>query len=336
MLLLVLMSCGEPAETVPVTKDPPPAPTTPVPKPTASKPTGDTGSAGATGDTGAEVLPTVDCAALPLPANVAASVVTGTSAYHGLAFDDAGSMFGFSNGNVMKWDRYGKGGVLSPGVGGTEQFDWSPTTGMLYVLAGSDLLEIDTTKGGRSTLASGLGGPYGVKVGPDEKIYVANWQTIVRVDPATGAVETVVAGVGTPKVMDWSPDLTKLYFGTVGSGAVYSVDLDASFNPVAPPVVFATGVGGWHDGLDVDACGNVYVAEFNNSAMYRITPSGTVNVLFDPPLSSYGHGIQWGSGVGGWLLDAIYVPQPYGGNTVTEVIIGVPRRTYPGPVINYP
>jgi hypothetical protein len=41
--------------------------------------------------------------------------------------------------------------------------------------------------------------------------------------------------------------------------------------------------------------------------------------------------------VGGWRHDAIYVTQPYNGNTVVEVDIGVPSRDWPGvTAINLP
>ena len=34
------------------------------------------------------------------------------------------------------------------------------------------------------------------------------------------------------------------------------------------------------------------------------------------------------SGVGGWNHKAIYMPQPYDGNTVLEVVLGVPSGSY--------
>ena len=49
-----------------------------------------------------------------------------------------------------------------------------------------------------------------------------------------------------------------------------------------------------------------------------------------------GHGVAWGSGVGGFREDALYLPQPVNGGTVGEAIIGVPYRTWDGTVINAP
>jgi hypothetical protein len=117
------------------------------------------------------------------------------------------------------------------------------------------------------------------------------------------------------------------------------VDLDANFNPLGEPYLFATGVGGgWHDGLGVDVCGNLYVNDFDKQALYRVSPDGlqVVELMKTNFWSGiYGHGNTWGSGVGGWLEDAIYMPMPYNNNTVAEVKIGIPYRTWDkGQVIN--
>jgi hypothetical protein len=50
------------------------------------------------------------------------------------------------------------------------------------------------------------------------------------------------------------------------------------------------------------------------------------SVLEESDTSDYGHGIEWGSGVGGWQKNSIYLPQPYDDNTVVRVDVGVPAR----------
>ena len=129
-----------------------------------------------------------------------------------------------------------------------------------------------------------------------------------------------------------------MYVGSImDGGAVYEIDLDANYDPVGNPRLFASTPGSWHDGVAVDICSNVYIAEYNNRAMYRISPGGAVSTLFIPGnLSLYGHGVVFGNGQGRFSETALYIPQPYNGNTVAEVEIGVPYRTYTGPVINQP
>ena len=249
--------------------------------------------------------------------------------------DDAGNFYGTSSNNVVKWDSSFTPSIYATNISGTEQMDWAPT-GLLYVASGNSIKELDPY-GGQRIVGSSISA-YGVKVGPDGRIYAADNSRLWRIDPTVPSQEVLIEASPqwSPKVMDWSPDGSKLYFGNISGGRVFSVDLDASFDPVAPPVVLANGVGGWHDGLSVDVCGNLYVADFTTTAMYRITPAGVVSLLFDPISTYYGHGLQFGSGVGPWREDALYVPQPYNGSTVSEVVIGVPHRTWPGKVLNPP
>ena len=42
-------------------------------------------------------------------------------------------------------------------------------------------------------------------------------------------------------------------------------------------------------------------------------------------VTRYGHGTEWGNGVGGWREDAIYIPLPYNDAKVRELVIGVPE-----------
>ena len=62
----------------------------------------------------------------------------------------------------------------------------------------------------------------------------------------------------------------------------------------------------------------------------------TIFANWNSPYGYYGHGATWGTGVGGWLEDALYVPMPYGSNQVREIQIGVPGRDWAGTAINLP
>lgn len=137
---------------------------------------------------------------------------------------------------------------------------------------------------------------------------------------------------GHPRVIAFDLDYDTLHIGTfLGSGGrIYSVALDGTYTPVAPPVVFATGVGSgaFHDAMGVDACGNLYVSDYSSSSLYRIGPSGAVRSIWTGGVlsSEFPHGLEWGTGRDGWRADAIYVPQPYDDNHVSEFILGVPVR----------
>jgi len=296
-------------------------------------PTGSTGSTASTGDTG--TLPVIDCAALS-PTPLSAGPVSGARAYHGIALTD-GKLYGTDGSNLIEADGYGGSSVFLPGTGRMEQLDVLSDGTMVGAMISGDIVQIFPT-GGLSVLAT-VGNTYGVRVGPDDKVYVADWSRITRIDPATGTVETWLDSANVdPKVLDFSVDLTKMYIGSINDGGrVYEVDLDANFDPISAPTVFASTPGSWHDGLEVDVCGNLYVAEYNNRAMYRISPSGSVTTYFAPANTAlYGHGVVFGNGEGPFDEMSMYIPQPYNGDTVSVIETGVPYRTYTGPVINQP
>jgi streptogramin lyase len=183
-----------------------------------------------------------------------------------------------------------------------------------------------------TVVASGLSSPYGITVGPDQQAYVCRSSGIYRVDPDTGDYElwTSLPGGGNTRAMVFNLDSTGAYIATLifGNSPVYFVEVDEDLDPVGPPVIFATNVGqGYHDGLGIDACGNLYVPDFNTAGLYRVDPDGVVTTLYNEGTTSlqhYGHGLEWGSGIDGWNDKAIYLPQPYDGDTVNEIVLGVP------------
>jgi hypothetical protein len=100
---------------------------------------------------------------------------------------------------------------------------------------------------------------------------------------------------------------------------------------VGPPSLFGSTPGSWHDGLALDICDNVYVAEYNNRGLYRFSPDGArMQTLADNTSNLYGHGITWGRTGGSWNDHGLYQPQPYNGNTVAVIDIGVPSAQWFG------
>jgi hypothetical protein len=283
-----------------------------------------------TPDTAPET-PVIDCGDLPGPP-FANRRIQAARGYHGLAFDSVGNMVGGDNTSLLRFASSTESQILVPNLGSLQQMD--PLSDDRFAVAqdeGGNILVVNPD-GSRRTVATGIYA-YGLTVGPDGMIYTANLDDIHRIDPVSETVEVWLdfPGGTTPKVLDFSPDLSKMYVGTI-SPIVWQIDLDADLNPVGTPSVFANDVGGWHDGLRVDACGNLYVAEYTNLNLYKITRTGQTSVLVDyqSATGSYGHGIQFGSGIGEWDDHAIYVPQPYDGNRIAEAVIGVPHWTWRG------
>ncbi len=293
--------------------------------------TDDTDSDTHTGDTGTTGL-TFDCATIPTDM-AGVRTVPNARAYHGLGFDSQDRLVGLDANNLIAVAFDGTFEVWAPNFGGGEQMAFL-ANGDLAVAAWNNTIQRVTPAGGVSNIAN-VGNVYGLVVGPDDMIYVADWAKVDRIDPANGQPTAIVPPGHSPKVVAFNHDGSKLYFGTIGNGGnVYSVDLDANYDPIGGPQLVGSTPGTWHDGLGVDVCGNVYVAEYGETALYRIgASSGGVQTLNDYPQSQYGHGLIWGSGSGGWDDHMLYVPQPYNGNTVAELDIGVPPAGWEGTVI---
>ncbi|MFT5682892.1 MAG: hypothetical protein ACI8RZ_003816 [Myxococcota bacterium] len=281
-------------------------------------------------------LKSVDCSDLPA-APLSVETVPGARGYHGLAFDEDGLIIGSDNSSLVISNRDGDWDILTPSIGWTEQFDSLPDGDIAVLATQNSTIKRISSKGASSELATSISG-YGLTTGPDGMIYVANYQDIIRIDPDTGEKTELLGSVAStsPKVVDFSVDHATMYYGSLSGGRVFSVTLDEDMNPTGQPEVFAVGVGGWHDGIGVDVCGNVYVADYNTTSLFKITPDGTVSTYYDYFGSSYGHGLVWGSGKSGFREDALYVPQPYDNNKVLELVIGVPRRGWDGEVLNAP
>ncbi len=290
-------------------------------------------------DDDATPLPVFDCSTVP-DEPVSETQIVGARGYHGLAFDDDGNIFGGDNNSPLRARYDGDVEVFVPGVGYLQQMDFLPD-GDLVISSGEDGgLHRVTPDGGTSVLVADVWA-YGVLVGPDGMVYSAGNSQIARTDPGTGVQTTLVTwNIGAdPHSMNFNRDFSKLYVGTVGSDAVYAIDLDENLDSVGQPYVFAPDVGdGWHDGVGVDVCGNIYVPDYWTSRLYRIRPDGETEVYVDwsGDSSRYGHGAVWGSGLDGWRDDALYLPMPYNGNTVKEIVVGAPYRTWEGEVINAP
>lgn len=285
----------------------------------------DTGETGEPVDTGPVIE--YDCAALPaIP--VEDNELVEPRAYHDVAFDESGRIIGWDGRASLTRTTYdGDFEIFSPGFNSVQGMD--RLRDGTYVVgddASQNLWRV-ADDGTKTVLAGGIGPVYGVMVGPDGNIYYASNMSVFRVAPDTGANEELLTfdRWETPRAVTFSLDNATMYIATIGRGRVYSVPLDASLTPTGEPTVFASGVGdSWHDGIGIDACGNLYVPEYATAGLYKITPEGTVTPVYAGRLTPYGHGIEWGSGYGGWRADAIYLPQPYDRNTVREIVLGVP------------
>ena len=257
--------------------------------------------------------------------------------YHGLLLDEDILIGWDGRGAFVRADYEGDLTSWIPGIENAEQMIWTEDGGFFYgdSYIGS-VIQVSPT-GSRTIRAEGMEYVYGLQWGPDGKIWVADGN-ILRIDPDSGEVELLIEY---PWDESWyshslgfNLDCTELYIGTLGYGQVLVVASTTTLDPVGEPRLFANTRGGWHDSMEMDACGNLWIADYWISALIRIAPDGEMTEVIRRDEVQYGHGVLWGNDVGGWRSDAIYLPQPYNGNKVREVVVGVPdgslERTWKG------
>ncbi len=131
----------------------------------------------------------------------------------------------------------------------------------------------------RTPLASGLGGPVQMVLGPDGQLYVTEAAgNIQRIDPKTGAKTQVATGLALPEGLAFTPWGT-LVVAEAAAGRLTELDLannqrrtvaeglpiGLSAGPGMPPPYVPTGVA-------VGTDGSIYLSADRNNAIYRIRP----------------------------------------------------------------
>jgi hypothetical protein len=269
-----------------------------------------------------------DCSTIP-DAPLSVEQVEGAIGYRDVAFDDNGFLAGSDGTAIYLTVSSGSSAVFVYGLPSDTGMHYLPN-GDLIVAAQETLMRI-TPDGTPSNLGPTSGiWTYGVTAGPDGMLYVTEGSpgeggNVRRVDPETGESETLVTGIEA-RLVDFTPDLSQMVIVAM-YGAIYAVDLDDEFDPVGSPTLFTT-ISGCDDpgGFGVDICGNIYVSDHGIMKLDRVSPEGEITTLYDwGDESTYGHGLEWGSGVGGWDDRSIYLPQPYNGCSVVRLEIGVPH-----------
>ena len=263
------------------------------------------------------------------------TVKYGPKAGEDLAFDDEGNLIGADGGNIFKSPYTGDSVPYVVNAGGF--------IAGLRALPGGDIVYSDTTsntifradaKGNHWPVLSGMNYGNGIEIGIDGYVYVAE-QTggrVRRIDPDTGDFTILAEGLNNPNGVSFSPDYGILYIGSFGGGMIYQLEVDEDGNPGELDVLVENLAGGMLDGMAVDACGNIYVCEYIAARVWRISPDGQqvqpiVNLSSE---TSWIPNMQWGSGVGGWDEQILYVLD-IATNKLYEVPVEVPdkHRLYP-------
>ena len=290
------------------------------------KPCGPDGCGGSCGDCDPV------CANL-LPGPLPLKVLPGLIASEDLDINAEGMLVGSNDKTIFLNSYEGSTTILVPNI------DFR--AGMRFIPGGDLIVNKDTTgqvlrvepDGTTHTVVNGLSYPNGMTVDMEGFVYVTDQGTnkVLRIDPIAEEYEVITTAVGSPNGITFSVDYKLLFIaGFNGDPTVYALPVEAPgvFGEAFP---YATNVGtGALDGMGVDICGNLYIADYGASQLLRIPPGGGPNNEVVIQNGGYMPNLQWGQGIGGWDSLSIYLPEGWA-KQVREVYLGVPSKPLPIP-----
>ncbi len=342
-ICLLMCACGtssSPGTTdVPTSSTPTPEPQPGTTPPTTTGTTVDTATTIPSTDTGSDTAevttdtgePTtaggVDCTNLPaLP--VTYTTLNWVSSAEDFTFAPDGTMMAVQGGHLQSTVWGGQQTLLVPSLGdvrGTRMLA-DGRMALAHIQTGSILIVDPTT--GSQVAHAGMTNPNGIAIGDDGQVYVATTGRIVRLDPDTGAQEVVADVPGRSfDGLSFSPDYSRLYFNEE-VGRIHWVDFDSQGvpGPVQDGPSIPIGAFSLLDGMAVDACGNLYTTEMG-STVWRVATDGSVDKVIEVSGVAILPALNFGSGVGGWEADKLYVMDFLG--KMYEVDIGVQGKAEP-------
>ncbi|MBT3217686.1 MAG: hypothetical protein HN348_01235 [Proteobacteria bacterium] len=279
-------------------------------------------------DTGEEKPPEFDCSAAPMGPYTRREITAWN--VEDLAFDDQGNLVGNDWSHVYKTDYNGNRTIFVPNLNFRAGMRMLSTGELIIANDNQGELVKVQPDGSYSTLLSGLAYPNGIEIGLDDFIYVTehDGNRVRRVDPTNGDHTVISNGlIQNPNGITFNEDFTALYIGGFsGVGYIYKLPIDKNGNP-GKMELWASGVGsGWLDGMAVDYCGNLYIADYSVSQILRYTPNGQFESYVVNGVSYYMANMQWGSGIGGWDPLKLYIVDGNTENRTIELDLGIPSK----------
>ncbi len=285
-----------------------------------------------------------DCDNLPEPPYNITQHPTGIAG-EDLAFDADGNVIGSNQTAIFKTPYDGEPVVWVPNTNFRAGLRYLPNGHLVYADDNQNRLVRVDPDGVQHTVVSGLSYPNGIAVDPNGWVYVTNHNAgqIWRIDGMTGEYTIIASGLSCPNGITFNATYDVLYFAEFGGyygttdGDVYKLPIDEDGNTGELTKLVENVGSGALDGMGVDICGNVYVCDYvcegevDDTCIYRIAPDGSSVVkVIDTDWHQYIPNMQWGSGIGGWAEDKLYLSGGWNAH-VFEVDLGIPGkpRVYP-------
>ncbi len=271
-----------------------------------------------------------NCDSLTKPTAQARQI--GVPVHEDFGFDNMGYLIGINGTGLVRSNNQGMTENVIPGVGSGSARGTRQLPGGDYVIAVVNDSNGDNevrryNAAGSPVWKTQINDPNGIVVASNGMIYVtAGAGTVHRLNPDTGEKRLLHQGSSFDGIT-LSPDESTLYFDSE-TGEIMSLELrpDGTFGIAKPlikiPIQFLL------DGMTTDACGNLYIVEMAG-VIWRYSTDGVLEEWIPKTLLGGQSldlipAINFGSGLGGWNNESIYV-MSFGGG-VTEFDLGVRGR----------
>ncbi|MBW2278608.1 MAG: SMP-30/gluconolactonase/LRE family protein, partial [Deltaproteobacteria bacterium] len=260
-----------------------------------------------------------------------------------VAFDDAGNLVGSDNEKIYKTPYDGEPVVFVDDVDFRAAMRYLPDGHLVYADEELGRLMRVDLEGQQHEVLTDLDDPNGITVDPLGFVYISEegGGRVLRVDPHSNEFTVLIDDLPKANDLTFNVDYDLLYVGTFSNldNTIYTMEIDVETGDHGELTPWVTDLGsGFHDGLKVDICDNVYVCdyecggEWDKTCIFRLSPDGVVEeeMLIVPSLALYFPNFDWGSGIGGWDPETIYAPNGWA-HQVWQVHVGVESkpRVYP-------
>lgn len=294
-----------------------------------------TGSNTATGGVGGGVVQTgTPCSTLPV-APVGWNSLFHVPSSEDFAFDALGNVLNIDDAaNLFYSTPYsGTASVIAPYSSSEVGSIRFRVTGDAVVVAdegGGALMQLDLS-GSSTVLLGSIPSPNSVAVHRDGWIYTTAQDQIWLVDPA--GVNPAQLQIDLPGTdldgLIFSNDYQYMFFNHDEDGLVYKSRVNGD-GTLQPPTLIASVTVGWAelDGMAIDACDRIYVLITDGRIMV-VRPDGQWTEWLDVANGggSYTTSLHFGSGIGGWRTDHLYVMDRWG--ALLEIDVGVEGKPEP-------
>lgn len=329
-LFVVVAACAEPSD--PGRRRPIPSGGTPVGV-VSGVPTGGGTPVGTTSDSGTTTPTYVgypytfyDCAAGVPPGPFTGRSLPGTHTDEDIELDLDGYLLVPSGDRIHRYTYDGNFQVLASGFGDATGMAMLPSGDLAFAdRANSRVGRWLHATGGIELITANIPTPNGLEAGPDGSLYVThNYSSVSWIDP-NGVASLITSDASGSDGIAFNETWDALYVGSLFSGDLYRIPVygPGNFGPIE---IFAHGQNypwGSVDGIQVDRCGNIYLASFGNG-IWRLDPvTRDAELVVSADVAWAIPALRFGSGIGDFDALKLYA-STYG--ELVEIDVGVPGK----------